>query len=60
MNQYEDFGMLNSPVESLQLCNKILIYLIDDVWSLSDIQFVRPFHSVIINFISEVNVQEEF
>jgi len=56
----QDFGMLNGPVESLQLCSKILVYLIGGVWSLSDIHFVKTLQSVILNFISEINFQDKF
>jgi hypothetical protein len=45
-------------MESLQLCSKILVYVIGGVWSLSDIHFVKTLHSVILNVISEINFQD--
>jgi hypothetical protein len=56
----EEFGMLNGRMESLQLCRKILVYLIGGVWSLSDVHFVKTLHSVILNFISEISFQDKF
>ena len=50
--------MRNGPMESLQLCSKILVYVIGGVWSLSDIHFVKTLHSVILNVISEINFQD--
>jgi len=52
--------MLNGPVESLQLCGKILVYLIGGVWSLSDIHSLKTLQSVILNFISEISFQGKF